>query len=104
MPQVDHTVDHGTLRQALTIQKRVVGALILREIKTRFWKNKMGYFWVVIEPSLHIIVLFFVLTYVRGQTQSSNGMKPMETIASGVVPFFVFRTVASFIASSILAN
>jgi capsular polysaccharide transport system permease protein len=99
-----HTGARGSLFEALRIQRRVIIAVLFRELKTRFWKNKMGYFWVVVEPSLHIILLYLVMTYIRGQTQSSFGLKPIETVASGVIPFFLFRCVMSFVASSILSN
>src|SRR5205823_2306288 len=38
-------------------QRRVIGALIIRETRTRFADSKLGYGWALIEPVLHIMLL-----------------------------------------------
>jgi len=93
----------GSFLDALLIQKRVIGALILREVKTRFWKNKMGYLWIVVEPSLHVIILSCIAYYIR-DLKTVLGITPVEVIGTGIVPFFLFRNVSVFIGASIVAN
>lgn len=41
-----------TLRQAFAVQRRVIGALILREVITRFGRHNLGAMWLVAEPML----------------------------------------------------
>jgi capsular polysaccharide transport system permease protein len=40
------------LYQSLRIQSRVIGALLLREVMTRFGRHNIGMFWLVVEPML----------------------------------------------------
>ncbi|HEY1796016.1 MAG TPA: tetratricopeptide repeat protein [Stellaceae bacterium] len=46
------------LIDALRCQCRVLHALIIRETRTRFGESRLGYGWAVIEPLLHISVLW----------------------------------------------
>lgn len=41
-----------TVLSGLTIQLRVVGALLMREIITRFGRNNIGFLWLFLEPLL----------------------------------------------------
>jgi hypothetical protein len=43
--------------ERLRSQRRVIGALIIRETRTRFADAKLGYGWALIEPILHITLL-----------------------------------------------
>jgi ABC-type polysaccharide/polyol phosphate export permease len=40
------------LRRALAIQLRVIGALLMREIITRYGRDNLGFLWVFIEPMI----------------------------------------------------
>jgi ABC-type polysaccharide/polyol phosphate export permease len=44
--------DHPTLRRSLSIQGRVIWALFLREIMTRFGRHNIGFLWLFVEPML----------------------------------------------------
>lgn len=69
-------------------QVRVMNALLLREIQTRFGRAKLGYLWAFIEPVLHILV-FFTLWSFRGQT-TMDGL-PLELfLITGFLPYFAF--------------
>jgi ABC-type polysaccharide/polyol phosphate export permease len=39
-------------RRSFAIQKRVIGALLLREIITRYGRHNIGVLWLVVEPML----------------------------------------------------
>ena len=41
-----------SLRQASAIQRRVIGALLLREIITRYGRHNIGVLWLIVEPML----------------------------------------------------
>lgn len=43
---------YTSLRNAFAIQRRVVGALLLREIITRYGRHNIGVLWLVLEPML----------------------------------------------------
>jgi ABC-type polysaccharide/polyol phosphate export permease len=42
----------GSLRQSLTVQRRVIGALLLREVITRFGRRNLGVLWLLVEPMM----------------------------------------------------
>ena len=48
--------------QAARTQLRVIGALMLRELHTRFGRHNLGYLWLVGEPfilSVGVVVIHF---------------------------------------------
>lgn len=42
----------STAVEAWRIQRRVIGALVMREIITRFGRNNLGVLWLIVEPML----------------------------------------------------
>lgn len=54
MPSPDHANDTETfsLARSWKIQKRVVSALVLREVLTRYGRHNIGFFWLFVEPML----------------------------------------------------
>jgi len=56
----DTVTGSGSLRRflyALTVQRRVLGALVLREIVTRYGRNNIGFLWLFVEPMLFTIAI-----------------------------------------------
>lgn len=44
-----------SLRRSFSIQKRVIGALLIREIITRYGRHNIGFFWLFIEPMMFTV-------------------------------------------------
>jgi capsular polysaccharide transport system permease protein len=49
--------------EGLRSQGRVLLALMLREARTRYGRHKLGYFWALVEPMMHIAIFYFVFSY-----------------------------------------
>jgi capsular polysaccharide transport system permease protein len=49
--------------QSLAIQRRVIHALILREILTRYGRHNIGFLWLFIEPMLFSVGIAILWTY-----------------------------------------
>jgi tetratricopeptide (TPR) repeat protein len=64
--------------ERLRSQRRVIGALIIRETRTRFADAKLGYGWALIEPILHISLLSVTFAVLM------RGLPPIGT------QFFIF--------------
>ena len=47
----------ASLRQGWDIQKRVIGALMLRELTTRFGRENIGFLWIMVEPLLFAVLV-----------------------------------------------
>lgn len=90
------------LLQAARLQLRVIGALILREVRTRFGTSRLGYIWALAEPIVHFLVLSWL--YMALMRLPIAGMSLALFFMSGVIPYFVFDKTANRLAGSINAN
>jgi capsular polysaccharide transport system permease protein len=75
------------------VQKSVIFALFIRELRTRFGSYKGGYIWLLAEPIAHIVVLMSVRSFIRDRSAMYGADFPVF-IAVGVIPFILFRNIA----------
>ena len=90
------------MRKAFQIQRSVVFALFLREIKTRFGQARLGYLWAIVEPTLHVVILLTMFTIVRGRIQP--GFDYAVFVTTGIVPFLFFTHMVSRSLATVDAN
>ena len=90
------------LAAGFRVQIGVIGALILRESRTRFGEHRLGYIWAVVEPSMHIGVWFTYLAMIR--PPEMYGMNTVLFLATGIIPMFLFRRTHEFIWKAISSN
>ncbi|WP_321920729.1 ABC transporter permease [Burkholderia sp. BCC1998] len=90
------------LGEAFAIQRRVVYALFLRELKTRFGKHRLGYLWVFLEPVVHMLVLFAILGLIAKHTMP--GISFPVFLICGLVPYFMFINIALRSLNALEAN
>lgn len=48
---------HGSLAKSWTIQRRVLGALLMREILTRYGRHNIGFLWLFAEPMIFTLAV-----------------------------------------------
>ena len=84
------------------IQRSVVFALYLRELKTRFGGRWMGAFWVVLEPLAHLALMTVIFGFLH-QAVSPSIDYPVFLI-TGMVPFFLFKNLATRLMDAIDSN
>ncbi len=66
------TVEAGlTFRQQLRIQGRVIWALTMREVITRFGREGLGAIWLFVEPSLFIVGVTIIFSHIEESTTYS---------------------------------
>jgi capsular polysaccharide transport system permease protein len=87
----------------LRSQVRVIGALIIRETRTRFADFKLGYGWALLEPILHIALLSATFAVLM------HGQPPIGThfflfYYTGLIPYQVFTHTSSGMAHAITGN
>lgn len=80
----------------------VLFALLLREFQTRFGSRRMGAFWMIFEPAIHILVMLFIFTVIRAR--SIQGMDYPLFLLSGLIPFFMMRNIAKNLMNAVDAN
>ena len=54
----------NSLWQSFRIQQRVIGALLMREVLTRFGRHNIGFLWVFVEPMIFTIGVVTLWTVV----------------------------------------
>jgi capsular polysaccharide transport system permease protein len=90
------------LAEALATQTRVIGALIMREIQTRFGRHNLGFLWLFFEP-LFLGSMVGVIHYAHGQ-HLPGGINPFIFTIVGYVPFFMFRAIVNRASSALHSN
>jgi capsular polysaccharide transport system permease protein len=73
----------------LLIQRRVVGALLIREVYTRFGRESLGFAWIVGEPLIFAVPVLFMWRAIRGSHE--HGIAVMPFLWSGYLPILLFR-------------
>lgn len=77
------------LAKGWRIQARVVGALMIRELSTRFGRENIGFLWVMAEPLLFAGLVGIVWTFMKGPEE--HGVSVVAFVASGYIPLTMFR-------------
>jgi capsular polysaccharide transport system permease protein len=88
--------------RGLVIQWRVVGALLIREIYSRFGRESLGFAWIVAEPLVFALPVLFMWRAVRGSQE--HGLPVMPFLWSGYLPLLLFRHLGGRILLFIRAN
>ena len=86
-------VARGSFFKGLSVQMRVVGALILRELHTRYGRENVGYLWLFLEPMMLASVM--ALLHSSGHTAYGSDVKPLPMIVVGYTTFIMFRGIVN---------
>jgi capsular polysaccharide transport system permease protein len=86
----------------LLIQRRVVGALLIREVYSRFGRESLGFAWIVGEPLVFAVPVLFMWRAIRGSQE--HGIAVMPFLWSGYLPILLFRHLGGRILLFIRAN
>ncbi|USG62799.1 ABC transporter permease [Sneathiella marina] len=95
-------LENYSFGRALGVQIRVVGALTMRELQTRYGRDGLGYLWALLEPLVLLVVLYLGFTLL-GRTQHA-GMDLVPFLAAGIVTFTSIRTTVGRLSSAIESN
>jgi len=79
----------GTFISGWRIQRRVIGALMIRELVTRFGRENIGFLWMMVEPLLFAALVGFIWRYMKGPEE--HGVSVIAFVASGYLPLTLFR-------------
>jgi capsular polysaccharide transport system permease protein len=88
--------------RGLVIQWRVVGALLIREIYSRFGRESVGFAWIIAEPLVFALPVLFVWRAVRDPNE--HGLSLVPFLWSGYLPLLLFRHLGGRILLFIRAN
>ena len=96
--------DSGTLDRAgpLKVQARVIGALILRDMRTRFGRKITGWTIMVMWPLSHL--LFLMIAYLIAHRVAPIGTNVTVFIGTGVLPYILCLYPARMIMLCLVQN
>jgi len=92
----------GAFKQAATTQARVIGALILREMRVRYGNSKLGYIWAILEPMAFVIAISTIFYFSGAHPPHGNNMGLFVALA--IIPFFLYRNLANQLGAAFEAN
>ena len=78
-------------RSPFRIQRDVIGALIIRELHTRFGRDNIGYLWVIGEPMLLASVV--TTFHVSAGMHMDYGIAPASFWIVGYTPYQMLRSI-----------
>jgi capsular polysaccharide transport system permease protein len=99
------TVARGLRRPSLAtnlaIQFRVIGALLMRELHTRYGRENIGYLWLIGEPLMlgSVIALLHSGSHVR-----EGGIDPVAFTVVGYTNYIMFRGIVSRAEGTLHSN
>ena len=92
----------STLFERLGTQGRVLLALMIRDVQTRFFGNALGFVVAIAWPVSHIFIII-AINSAAGRA-APYGDDPALFFATGVLPFMCFNYMARFITLGLVQN
>lgn len=91
-----------SLIESFDIQKRVIGALLMREIITRYGRNNIGFLWLFAEPLL--MTLFIVLMWKFIRASHYSNLNIVAFMITGYPMAMMWRNTSNRVIGAISAN
>jgi len=88
--------------EPLRAQAQIIYALMLRDMRSRFFGNALGFAVAVAWPLVHIIIL--LLMYTASGRVTPYGDSLVLFFSTGLVPFITFSYMSRFIMYSLIMN
>ncbi len=110
-PALGHDLPHvlgarpaapNRLIEGFRVQMVVLGAVMMREIHTRFGRHHMGYLWMFFEPMI-LGGCIAMVHYISGHGLP-GGIDIMSFYIVGYTPYYLFRSILNRSATALMAN
>ena len=86
----------------LNIQIRVISALMIRELSTRFGRENIGFLWVMVEPLMFALLVSVIWRAWRGPEE--YGIDIVAFVVTGYIPLTFFRHAIARSVGSLKVN
>ena len=94
--------DQTTFRQSLAIQGRVINALLMREIITRYGRQNLGFLWLFVEPLMMTFFIVMMWKFIRADKVSTLNI--IAFVMTGYPMAMMWRNASNRAIGSISAN
>jgi capsular polysaccharide transport system permease protein len=98
----DGTIARGGPWGALDKQRRILWALLMRELSTRYGRDNAGFLWVVLEPMLFAGCVSVMWSAIR--TPFENGIPITAFVVTGYLPLILVRQTVNHSVSAVRVN
>jgi len=88
--------------QAFSLQRKVISALVLREVTSRYANTKLGFFWALFEPFAHITIFMAIFTIINKPAPVGESIGLF--ILTGIVPWLLYTNTVNAVMSAVSAN
>ena len=82
-------LDMARIQKAWSVQVRVIHALVIRELTTRFGRENIGFLWIMVEPLLFACLVGLLWRLTKGPEE--HGISIIAFVATGYIPITLFR-------------
>lgn len=89
-------------RTPLEIERAVIFALVVRELRSRVGGHWLGLLWMVFEPLGHVLAMLALLSFT--QATAHPGIELPVYLVTGLMPFFMFRNVVRRVPQALAAS
>jgi capsular polysaccharide transport system permease protein len=83
-----------SFRASARAKANIIAALVMRDIRTRYGRNRLGFLWALFEPMAHIAILAVVFA-VTMRTNPPLGSNYLLFYLTGVAPYLLFNHISS---------
>ncbi|MCY0096389.1 ABC transporter permease [Hoeflea ulvae] len=87
---------------ALREKRNVMGAVILRDVRSRYFNHGLGFLIVSIWPLVHMLTLLAIYKFIGRQAPYGDSLNVF--FATGLIPTLSFMYVSRFMSLSLLLN
>lgn len=87
---------------ALSQQSRIIGALVMREMTTRFGRQGLGFAWVIGEPLVFCFGVLILWTATKPAYE--NGVRLAPFVMTGYMSLILIRHFIALLSSALQAN
>lgn len=96
------SAERASFGYAFAVQTRVIGALIMRELHTRYGRDNIGYLWLFLEPGL--LAAGVATVHYFADIHLPWGMEIVPFYVSGYSCYQLFRSLANRAGATVEAN
>lgn len=92
----------ATIVSAITQKKNVMSAVILRDMRTRFFNHGLGFLLVALWPLAHMVILLAIARLTGRHAPYGESLNVF--FATGLIPTLAFMYVSRFMSYSMILN
>lgn len=98
----DQTITPRRLFAELDKHSRIIFALLMRELSTRYGRDNIGFLWLIGEPLFFAVSVSIMWSLIR--TPYENGIRIVPFVITGYLPLILVRQSVLYCVSAVKVN